>query len=74
MIEAANKQLKYRFLYHLHIADHSALIKYIDQAMQDYNNRPHDILNGLTPLEVLYGKIFDQMMPDNKFSSLKAPG
>jgi len=60
MIEAANKQLKYRFLYHQHIADHPALIKYIDQAVQDYNNRPHDVLLGLTPLEVLNGSNYDK--------------
>jgi putative transposase len=60
MIEAANKQLKYRFLYHHHIADGEALNSYIQQAVQEYNNRPHDVLNGLTPLEVLHGQPFDQ--------------
>src|SRR5258708_33146575 len=60
MIEAVNKQLKYRFLYHHPIVDHTALIKYLQQAVQDYNNRPHNILNGLTPLEVLDGKTFDK--------------
>lgn len=60
MIEAANKQLKYRFLYHQHIPDHTALIKYLQQAVEDYNSRPHDVLNGLTPLEVLSGKVFDK--------------
>ena len=60
MIEAVNKQLKYRFLYHHPIANHAALINYLQQAVQDYNNRPHNILNGLTPLEVLDGKTFDR--------------
>jgi transposase InsO family protein len=60
MVEAVNKQLKYRFLYHHPIADHAALVKYLQQAVQDYNNRPHDVLNGLTPLEVLDGKTFDR--------------
>jgi hypothetical protein len=55
MIEAANKQLKYRFLYHRHIPDHEALVKYVTQAVEDYNNRPHNSLHGLTPLEVLHG-------------------
>jgi len=60
MIEAVNKQLKYRFLYHHPIANHAALIKYLQQAVQDYNNRPHQVLHGLTPLEVLDGKTFDK--------------
>jgi putative transposase len=49
MIEAANKQLKYRFLYHHHIADDDALVKYVEQSVNDYNNRPHHVLHGLTP-------------------------
>jgi hypothetical protein len=57
MIEAANKQLKYRFLYHHHIADYDALVKYVEQSVNDYNNRPHHVLHGLKPLEVLQGKI-----------------
>jgi hypothetical protein len=57
MIEAANKQLKYRFLYHHHIPDYDALVKYVAQSIEDYNNRPHYALHGLTPLEVLHGRI-----------------
>jgi putative transposase len=60
MIEAANKQLKYRFLYHHHIADYDALVKYVAQEVQDYNNRPHHALFGLTPLEVLNSQIPDK--------------
>ena len=29
------------------------------EAIEDFNNRPHRVLNGLTPVEVLDGKIFD---------------
>ncbi|NII26638.1 hypothetical protein HB364_16230 [Pseudoflavitalea sp. X16] len=60
MIEAANKQLKYRFLYHRSIPDFAALQKFIAQAIEDYNNRPQAVLNGLTPLEVLNGKRYDK--------------
>ena len=56
MIEAANKQLKYRFLYHHHIADYDALVKYVEQSVNDYNNRPQHVLYGLTPFEVLQGQ------------------
>jgi hypothetical protein len=57
MIEAANKQLKYQFLYHHHIADYDALVKHVEQSVTDYNNRPHHVLYGLTPTEVLQGQI-----------------
>lgn len=60
MIEAANKNLKYHFLYHRHIADFNSLCQYLPQAISDFNNRPHDVLSGLTPLEVLYGKTSDK--------------
>ncbi|HTE09473.1 MAG TPA: integrase core domain-containing protein [Chitinophagaceae bacterium] len=60
MIEAANKNLKYRFLYHKQIADFSHLCQYTVQAIEDYNNRPHDVLGGLTPMEALNGKIIDR--------------
>jgi len=57
MIEAANKQIKYRFLYHQHIPDAAALAIYLQKAIDDYNNRPYHVLGGLTPLEVLSGKV-----------------
>jgi putative transposase len=57
MIEAINKQIKYRFLYHKHIADHTALVNYLPMVKEEYNNRPHHALHGLTPSEVLRGQI-----------------
>lgn len=60
MIEAANKNLKYHFLYHKHIADFNSLCQWLPEAISDFNNRPHHVLNGLTPLEVLNGKIPDK--------------
>jgi len=55
MIEAANKQLKYRFLYHKTITSFDDLKIYMQSAVQDYNNRPYHALGGQTPLEVLAG-------------------
>jgi transposase InsO family protein len=72
MIEAANKQLKYRFLYHQYIPHHEALIKYIEQAILDYNNRPRDILLGLTPLEVLNGKEVDITVLQQQIANAKS--
>lgn len=57
MIEAANKQIKYRFLYHQTIYTFDELKNYMQLAVDDYNNRPYDALNGLTPNEVLNGKL-----------------
>jgi putative transposase len=71
MIEAANKQLKYRFLYHHRIADYDALVKYVEQSVNDYNNRPHDVLHGLTPLEVLQGKIPNPHAYSNQIQQAK---
>jgi putative transposase len=59
MIEAANKHLKYHFLYHHHIANHAALVTYVAEAVDQYNHRPHHVLQGLSPFEVLDGKRFD---------------
>jgi putative transposase len=66
MIEAANKQLKYRFLYHQHIPGHEHLKQFVQQAVHDYNNRPHHNLDGLTPLEVLHGARIDKTAQSNE--------
>ncbi|HEX7458398.1 MAG TPA: integrase core domain-containing protein, partial [Ginsengibacter sp.] len=71
MIEAANKQLKYRFLYHHKISDFSKLEDYLKKAIHDFNNRPHGVLNGLTPIEVLEGKTFNQESLNNLVSLAK---
>jgi len=65
MIEAANKQLKYRFLYHQKINDYTRLGKNVDKAILDFNHRPHDVLNGLTPIEVLQGKKYNKEIQNN---------
>lgn len=71
MIEAANKNLKYRFLYHKHISDFNSLCQYLPQAIDDYNNRPHDVLSGLTPLEVLNGKTIDKISSTHQMQIAK---
>jgi transposase InsO family protein len=60
MIEAANKQLKYRFLYHQKINKFLRLKQYVSKAILDFNHRPHGVLNGLTPMEVIQGKTYNK--------------
>lgn len=68
MIKAANKQLKYRFLYHQKINDFSHLKGCLTKAILDFNHRPHSVLNGFTPMEVLQGKTYDKESQNNLLS------
>jgi putative transposase len=68
MIEAANKQLKYRFLYHQKINDFSQLKDYLSKAILDFNHRPHGVLNGLSPMEVIQGKTYNKENQNNLLS------
>lgn len=57
MIEAANKILKYRYLYPKLIISTSELRMELQKAIVDYNAMPNGQLHGLTPYEVLSGLI-----------------
>jgi transposase InsO family protein len=59
MIEAANKTLKYRYLFRFVIPDYSALPVAMGNAVVDYNARPHYASKGLTPNQVQAGVVFD---------------
>jgi hypothetical protein len=37
-----------------------ALDEYVEKAVLDFNNCPHAVLNGLTPIEVLQGKRYNK--------------
>ncbi len=53
MIEHLNKTIKYRYLYQQPVADIKALEIILATTVNDYNNRPVHVLNGLTPREAL---------------------
>lgn len=60
MVEATNKSMKYRGLFCQPLADYKAVEAFLPKAVDDYNNRPHTALFGLTPYEVFHGAIPDR--------------
>jgi putative transposase len=56
MVEAANKILKYRFLYTSPVANTEELILVLKKAVRAYNAIPNAQLYGFTPNEVLAGQ------------------
>ena len=55
MIEAVNKRMKYDFLFRNELLDFEHTQRFLENAVVQYNNRPHSALFGLTPLEVFHG-------------------
>jgi transposase InsO family protein len=51
LIEAHNKIIKYNYLYRMDIPYGEHLQKIFPSIVDDYNNRPHVSLDGLTPNE-----------------------
>jgi putative transposase len=51
-VEALNKVLKNNYLNKMNITNKEALIKILNEVVEDYNNRPHGSLLGHTPNEV----------------------
>jgi putative transposase len=60
MVEAANKILKHRFLYHRSFEYFEQLATALPPILLAYNNTPLQILHGLTPQKVLNGQIPDK--------------
>ena len=57
MVEAANKLLKYRYLFPENIADGTQLKIALEKSINDFNEiRPHGNLGGLTPSEAYQGE------------------
>jgi len=60
MVEAANKILKYQYLFVQNIADTQAFENILPATLNDYNNRPQYLLTCYTPNEALAGAIPDK--------------
>ena len=55
MVEAVNKRMKYDFLFRNQLLDIEHTQRFLENAVEQYNNRPHYALHGFTPLEVFNG-------------------
>ncbi len=60
MIEAANKRMKYDYLFTKELLDFQATKTYLSSAIKSFNNKPLDVLSPYTPLEVLHGDVPDK--------------
>lgn len=65
MIEAVNKRMKYDFLFTTELLDFDQTKQFLSSAVDQYNNKPHSALFGLTPFEVFNGAIPDKLMFKN---------
>jgi putative transposase len=62
MIEAVNKSLKYRHIFPRDLPKAGHLMEYIQRYIDEYNDRPHSKLKGLTPNEVYSGYEFEEQI------------
>jgi putative transposase len=60
LIEAANKTLKYRYIFRKVIQSEAGFQTIIPASIVDYNDRPHSSKSGLSPNEIYAGKVFDK--------------
>jgi len=71
MIEAVNKRIKYDFLFREQLADFESVKRFLETAVEQYNNRPHSALFGLTPHEVFYGATPDKTLFKDQINRAK---
>ena len=72
MAEAANKIMKYQFLFPQKPFDEKDVIRILEKAVPAYNNCHPGVLFGLSPNEVLKGEIPDKNMFKEKIQAAKA--
>ncbi|MFH1376196.1 MAG: transposase [Candidatus Woesearchaeota archaeon] len=66
MIEATNKQIKYRYLFTQNLINFADTVKYLEKSIPEFNDiRPYGALNGLTPDEVYNKEMIPEKSPFN---------
>ena len=60
MIEAANKRIKFDYLFTKELLDFHTAKNYLSCAIESFNNKPLNVLSAYTPLEVLHGAVPDK--------------
>ena len=73
MVEAVNKVLKYQFLFPkgLRLRTENDLRRTLEVDIERYNDRPQFVLHGLTPREVLGGRIPDPHIFDTQLAEAR---
>lgn len=73
MVEGHNKLIKYNYLYKMPINDRSQLIKQLAWVHNNFDNRPHISLHGLTPNEAYQNITLDKetLKNLNRIATLK---
>lgn len=57
MVESVNKHMKYYYLFRKDLANLGTVQQHLESSVEDYNNKPHGKLYGLTPQEALDGAV-----------------
>jgi hypothetical protein len=71
MVEAVNKRMKYDFLFRNQLLDFEHTQRFLESAVEQYNNRPHSALYGFTPQEVFSGAKPDKNLFKNQMEQAK---
>ncbi len=72
MIEVVNKRMKYDFLFRARLPDIEQTCRFLEIAVEQYNNRSHSALFGFTPQELFYGAIPDKLFFKPRIEQAKA--
>ncbi len=72
MIEAVNKRMKYDFPFRARLPDLEHTCRFLETAVEQYNNRSHSALFGFTPQELFYGAIPDKLFFKPQIEQAKA--
>ena len=68
MVESIFRQLKYYHIYPRSFETATDFMNEIDGIIDEQSNRPLNVLNGLTPLEVLHGQLPDKLALQNNIA------